>query len=65
MKLKIKCNQKYSICSCGVSNIMPLCDNSHREYNKKNYTKYKSIKIIPNCDTTLDINSSLWEKSDN
>ncbi len=65
MKLKIKFNQKYSSFIFCVSNIMSLCDNSNRDYNKKNYTKYKSIKIIPNCDTDLDIDSSLWEKSDN
>ena len=65
MRLKLKCHKKYSICSCGISKIMPICDNSHRNYNDKNHTKFKSIKIIANCDTILNLTSSSWEKSDN
>ena len=45
-KIKIHKGRKYSICSCGLSNILPLCDNAHRKYNEDNKTNYKSVKII-------------------
>ena len=43
---KIKSDRIYSICSCGQSKILPLCDNAHRVYNVNNDTEYKSVKII-------------------
>ena len=61
MKTKFKADVKYSICSCGLSNTLPFCDNAHREFNIKNGTNHKSVKIIPNEDITLSITSSTWE----
>jgi CDGSH-type Zn-finger protein len=60
MEIKLKAGKKYSICSCGLSNILPYCDNTHREYNSKNGTEYKSVKIIPDKDTTIKVTSSRW-----
>lgn len=54
--------RKYSICSCGLSNILPLCDNAHREYNEKNKTNYKSVKIVSKETTEININASKWEE---
>ena len=59
-KLKIHKGKKYSICSCGLSKLLPFCDNAHREYNEKNGTNYKSVKIIAEETVNIDINSSTW-----
>ena len=61
MKLKLKEGKKYSICSCGLSKILPFCDKTHREYNAKNNTDYKSVKIIPDGDIVIHLSSSRWE----
>ena len=65
MKIKLKKDQRYSICSCGLSKVMPYCDNQHREYNKKNNTNYKSIKISPNCNVIINLSCSKWIKDIN
>ena len=60
MKIKLKKNIKYSICSCGLSKTLPFCDNEHRHYNSENNTNYKSLKVISECDTYISINSNCW-----
>ena len=60
MKIKLHKGRKYSVCSCGLSNILPFCDNAHRKYNEKNKTNYKSVKIISEETTEININSSTW-----
>ena len=60
MEIKLKAGKKYSICSCGLSNVLPFCDNTHREYNSKNKTEYKSVKITPEVDTIIEVTSSRW-----
>ena len=60
MEIKLKAGKKYSICSCGLSNILPYCDNTHREYNDKDGTGYKSVKIILNKDATIEVTSNRW-----
>ena len=62
MKIKLKAGKKYSICSCGISNSLPFCDNSHRKFNAENGTEYKSLKITPTLDTIIEVDSSLWRK---
>ena len=62
MKVKLHKGRKYSICSCGLSQLLPFCDNAHRAYNEKNGTNYKSIKIIAEATTQINLNSSTWEK---
>ena len=58
--IEAKKNVKYSICSCGLSNKLPYCDNAHRAFNKKNNTNYKSIKISLSNNSKIDINCSNW-----
>ena len=62
--IKAKEKVKYSICSCGLSNKLPYCDNTHRTYNKLNNTSYKSIKFYLNQDGQLDLYCSNWEKDE-
>ncbi len=61
MEIKLKKGKKYSICSCGLSDSLPFCDNSHREYNTDHNANYKSVKIIPREDVAVDVNSSCWQ----
>ena len=60
MEIKLKAGKKYSICSCGFSRTLPYCDNTHREFNAKNETEYKSVKITSEKDTTIQVTSSRW-----
>ena len=64
MKIKLNAGKQYSICSCGLSNSLPYCDNKHREFNAENGTEYKSVKITPDNDTTIIVNSSRWNKTE-
>ena len=62
MEIKLKKNTKYSICSCGLSDKLPYCDNNHREFNKKNNTSYKSVKISLKENKYIDLKCSNWEE---
>ena len=55
MDIKLKAGKKYSICSCGLSKSLPFCDNSHRQFNAENGTEYKSVKITPDTDITIEV----------
>ena len=61
MEINLKAGKKYSICSCGLSNSLPFCDNTHREFNATNNMEYKSVKITPESDTKIEVTSSRWE----
>ena len=61
IRLKIKKDVKYSICTCGFSKKLPFCDNEHRSYNKKNNTIYKSIKVKSSNNTNIVFSSSNWD----
>ena len=63
MKIKLQAGKKYSICSCGLSKILPYCDNSHRKFNTEKGIEYKSVKIIPDRDIKIEVTSSIWLKS--
>tara|TARA_B100000315_G_C14353622_1_gene485127 strand:- start:319 stop:519 length:201 start_codon:yes stop_codon:yes gene_type:complete len=63
MEIKLKAGKKYSICSCGFSNSLPFCDNTHREFNAENGTEYKSMKITPDNDTIIQVTSSRWDST--
>ena len=60
-KIKLHKGKKYSICSCGMSKILPFCDNTHRTYNEQNQTNYKSVKIIAQETVIINLNSSTWK----
>ncbi|MFL2634673.1 MAG: CDGSH iron-sulfur domain-containing protein [Dehalococcoidia bacterium] len=60
MKIKVQKGIKYSICSCGLSNTLPYCDNEHRKYNKKHGTHYKSVKITSDSTTNVEVECSNW-----
>jgi len=62
LKISIDSSRQYSICSCGLSKNLPYCDNAHRDYNEKNGTEYKSIKIISDKKINLEVSSSCWGK---
>ena len=61
MDIILKAGKKYSICSCGLSESLPFCDNTHREFNAANNMEYKSVKITPEKDTIIKVTSSRWE----
>ena len=61
-KIVLEKEKKYSICSCGLSRVLPLCDNAYRLFNEKNGTNYKSVKIIPNQKIEIEVSSSTWKK---
>ena len=54
--------KKYSICSCGLSRALPFCDNAHREFNVKNGTDYKSVKITVEDTVEAELNSANWKR---
>ena len=41
LPVDVEAGTKYSWCSCGYSQTMPLCDHSHRELSAK-----KSVKFV-------------------
>ena len=60
--LEVVKNKKYSICSCGASKSLPYCNNEHRKLNKLKNTNYKSVKIVTDKNTKLNITCSNWTK---
>ena len=60
-KVKLHKGRKYSICSCGVSKALPFCDNSHRSFNENNGANYKSIKIVAETTTEVELASANWK----
>ena len=67
-KIALKEGQKYSLCTCGASKSIPFCDNSHRELNVNKDLKeedgacFKSLKINPEKDITLNVSSKNWNQ---
>jgi CDGSH-type Zn-finger protein len=64
LTVKIKSNAKCSICTCGKSKSMPYCDNEHRQYNKKNSSNYKSLKVWSKEDCEITIFSNMWNDNE-
>ena len=61
MEIILKEGKKYSICSCGLSDSLPFCDNTHRQFNAENGTDYKSVKITPDNDSLIEVSSNRWK----
>ena len=59
-KVILKAGQKFSVCTCGHSKVLPLCDDTHKEINEEKGTSYRSLKIWPQEDITLDLSSKNW-----
>ena len=59
-EIKLYKGKKYSICSCGLSQLLPFSDNAHREHNEKKGTNYKSVKVIAEETVNINVNSSTW-----
>ena len=60
-EITIKKGKRYSICTCGASAVMPFCDGRHREINEQEVCNYKSIKIISEKDTKIQVHSTAWD----
>lgn len=60
-EITIKKGKRYSICTCGASAVMPFCDGRHRDVNEQEDCNYKSIKIISEKDTKIQVHSTAWE----
>lgn len=63
MKIKLKAGKRYKICSCGLSQTLPFCDNAHREFKVANNNEYKSVKITPDSDTIIEVTSNRWKSA--
>ena len=63
-KISLKKNKKYSLCTCGFSKSLPLCDNMHRMINSNNKNTFKSIKVYPSKDVELKLTCKSWIKED-
>tara|TARA_B100002003_G_C13591295_1_gene305761 strand:+ start:169 stop:381 length:213 start_codon:yes stop_codon:yes gene_type:complete len=61
-KINLKAGKKYKLCTCGTSQMLPYCDDSHRKLNEEKGTNYKSLKIVPKEDITIDVSSKTWKK---
>ncbi|MBW2985655.1 CDGSH iron-sulfur domain-containing protein [Candidatus Woesearchaeota archaeon] len=61
-KISLKAGKKYKICTCGTSQMLPYCDDSHRQLNEEKGTSYKSLKIFPEKDTIIYVFSNNWKK---
>ena len=48
LPVDVEAGAKYSWCSCGYSQAMPLCDHAHREFSDK-----KSVKFYPEETKTM------------
>ena len=46
VKLKLKANKKYSLCTCGKSDTLPYCDNNHRIFNDENDIMNKNVNEV-------------------
>ena len=64
-RIKLKKNVKYSICSCGLSEKLPYCDNGHRIINNSNNTKFNSIKVYCKKDVELELICKKWHDKKN
>ena len=64
LKIDLRSNQKYSICTCKASRNLPYCDNMHRKINLTEGTSYKSIKIFYDGKKQVFLYSSNWPKKD-
>ena len=58
----LKAGKRYSFCTCGHSNKLPFCDDSHGQVNAERGTNYCSFKITPESDITIYVSSKNWKQ---
>jgi len=61
-ELNVKKGLRYSLCSCGYSKLLPLCDDAHKRVNGEKGASYKPIRVWSEDDTTLKVFSKKWKK---
>jgi len=61
-KVRLKKGVTYKLCSCGVSKILPFCDEEHKKLNEETGSRYKSVKITPDQDVDITADCKNWEK---
>ena len=56
--------ERCSLCTCGHSKTLPLCDSAHREINETRGTSYRSLKVTNPSEDNRKImtNSGNWKK---
>ena len=60
IKINLEKGKQYSICTCGASKCIPICDNSHRIINEEKGTFYRSLKLQPETNISIYVNSKNW-----
>ena len=64
IEINAEAGRKYSFCTCGQSKNLPYCDNSHKEYNEKTGSHYRSFKMFPEQSIKMNVSSSNWKKKE-
>ena len=60
--IDLRVGESCSICTCGRSKSLPLCDNSHRQIEGNDGDeKLRSMKITPSGDITLVLESGNYK----
>ena len=63
-KIDLKKKKQYKLCTCGVSKSLPFCDDEHRNFNKKNNTEFKSLKITSDYNVSIKVESKKWNQNE-
>lgn len=60
IRVECKAGREYSFCTCGGSERLPFCDNTHRKINSQRGTDYKSLKFCPLENVVSYVSCSNW-----
>lgn len=53
-EVQVKAGEKYSWCSCGMTQTEPFCDGAHKAFTNPDGSKImKSVKFFPEKDETV------------
>ena len=53
-KINVEAGKKYHWCSCGLSQLQPFCDGSHKAYkNADGSSMMKSVQYVADNDETI------------
>lgn len=59
----LKKDVMYKFCTCGASQTIPFCDQSHEKLNIEKNCSYKSLRVTPHNDVEMTVTSKNWEKA--